>query len=97
MRNFLLVLFLFVLPAAYAQQFTTPMRIQTPYGTVTHHVPVGPRFPTYYHGGSARAPVSHKHDFVVILKNDSVVVLRDAIDISDSVHLQRVTSRERGI
>jgi hypothetical protein len=87
MPNYLAVVFLFILPTAYAQQFTMPMRIQTSHGTVTHQVPVGQRFPTYYYGGSGtRSAVSHKHDFVVILKNDSVVLLRDAIRVSDSVH-----------
>lgn len=73
-----------VIPCS-AQPFTVPVQrtISTPYGNVnyTSHQTVG-----YMNFGYGSGPISKKYKFTVVLKNDSVVTIKKAIEISGRKH-----------
>ena len=83
MKNIIIFFAIFFQAAsAYSQGMwvSTPRTINTPMGNVT--TSTMQYVPMYY--GNQQS--SYKHDFTVVMKNDSVFTRRMAIDISDKQH-----------
>lgn len=63
-------------------QFSTPMTIKTPYGNRTIWTPSTTRFPITYN----QRFVNRKHNFTIVLLNDSSFEVKAKINIEDSIN-----------
>jgi hypothetical protein len=75
-------LFSVLLAVSSSAQFSTPTTIKTPYGNRTIWTPSTTRFPTNYNQGF----VNRKHNFTIVLLNDSSFEVKAKINIDDSVN-----------
>jgi hypothetical protein len=64
----------------FAQFITVPTKMSTPRGTIT--IPTQRYTPMYYNYQNG----NRKHDFTIVLLNDSVVQAKTKINIGDSIH-----------
>jgi hypothetical protein len=76
------ILFSVLFAISSKAQFSTPTTIKTPYGNRTIWTPgPGMRFPNYNQGF-----VNRKHNFTIVLLNDSSFEVKAKINIEDSVN-----------
>jgi hypothetical protein len=75
-------LFLVLLVVSSSAQYSTPMTIKTPYGNRTIWTPSTTRFPTNYNQGF----VNRKHNFTIVLLNDSSFEVKAKINIEEDIN-----------
>lgn len=85
----MIVGFVFIISLSFAQFVPVPSTIRTPYGNVQsttyHYMPMN-----YYNVGQA----SVKYMFTVVLKSDSVFIVKARIDVSEKQHVLPVKTGE---
>lgn len=76
------ITFCLSITSVHAQYVPVPSTIRTPYGNV--NTTTYQYMPMYH--GYGTGSMSLKHEFKIMLKNDSLITVNSRIDIQDSVH-----------
>lgn len=87
MKNVILILFVIIIcpVKSFAQFINVPTKINTPYGQKT--IPNQVYAPWMkYNNFSGDVDVSQKHNFFIVLLNDSIIKAKGVIHIEDSIH-----------